>query len=202
MAKITVVDYDPSWPAAFEAVRARVWQVVADVAVAVEHVGSTSVPGLPAKPIIDITVVVPTEAAVAVAIERLSTLGYRHLGNLGIEGREAFASPDMPPRHHLYVCPRDSLALKNHLSVREHLRICSEAAAEYGALKRQLAEQFSEDIDGYTEGKSAMLLGILRTAGLSEAETETIERINRRPVGQSGDGARGTAAGTPVNRKA
>src|SRR6185503_6081151 len=109
MAKITVVDYDPSWPTAFEAVRARVWPVVADVAIAVEHVGSTSVPGLPAKPIIDVTVVVPTDAAVAAAIERLSTLGYRHLGNLGIEGREAFASPDRPPRHHLYVCPRDSL---------------------------------------------------------------------------------------------
>ena len=83
MAKITVVDYDPTWPLAFEAVRARVWSVVGDVAVNVEHVGSTSVPGLAAKPIIDISVVVPTEAAVAVAIERLSTLGYRHLGTLG-----------------------------------------------------------------------------------------------------------------------
>jgi GrpB-like predicted nucleotidyltransferase (UPF0157 family) len=182
MAKITVVDYDPTWPTAFEAVRARVWSVVGDIAIAVEHVGSTSVPGLPAKPIIDISVVVPTKAAVTFAIERLSTLGYRHLGDLGIEGREAFASSNMPPRHHLYVCPEDSLALKNHLIVREHLRTCSEAAAEYGALKRRLAEQFSEDIDGYTEGKSATLLGILRTAGLSQTEMETIARINRRPV--------------------
>ena len=88
MAKITVVDYDPTWPTAFEAVRARVWQVVGDIAIAVEHVGSTSVPGLPAKPVIDIDVVVPTGAAVTVAIERLSTLGYRHLGDLGIEGRK------------------------------------------------------------------------------------------------------------------
>jgi GrpB-like predicted nucleotidyltransferase (UPF0157 family) len=80
------------------------------------------------------------------------------------------------------VCPRDSLALKNHLIVRERLRTCSEAAAEYGALKRRLAERFSEDIDSYTEGKSAVLLGILRSAGLSETEIETIERINRRPV--------------------
>ena len=182
MAKITVVDYDPAWPAAFEAVRARVWPVVRDTAIAVEHMGSTSVPGLAAKPIIDISVVVPTAAAVGVAIERLSTLGYRHLGNLGIEGREAFASPNMPPRHHLYVCPKDSLALRNHLIVREHLRTYSEAAAEYGALKRRLAEQFCEDIDGYTEGKSARLLSILRAAGLSQPELETMERINRRPV--------------------
>ena len=179
---ITVVDYDPAWPTAFESVRARVWQVVGDVAIAVEHVGSTSVPGLPAKPIIDISVVVPTGAAVAVAIERLSTLGYRHLGDLGIEGREAFASPDMPPRHHLYVCPTDSLALKNHLIVRERLRADAQAAAEYGALKRRLAEQFPGDIDRYTEGKSATLLGILRIAGLSPAEIETIERVNRRPA--------------------
>ncbi len=182
MAKIIVLDYDPTWPTAFEAVRARVWRVVGDIAIAVEHVGSTSVPGLAAKPIIDISVVVPSGAAVAVAIERLSTLGYRHLGNLGIEGREAFASPNMPPRHHLYVCPQDSLALKNHLIVREHLRRYSAVATEYGALKRRLAEQFSEDIDGYTEGKSERLLGILRTAGLSQSEIETIERINRRPV--------------------
>jgi GrpB-like predicted nucleotidyltransferase (UPF0157 family) len=182
MAKITVVDYDPTWPTAFEAVRGRVWSVVGDLAIAVEHVGSTAVPGLPAKPIIDISVVVPTGAAVAIAIERLSALGYRHLGNLGIEGREAFASPNLPPRHHLYVCPRDSLALKNHLIVREHLRTNSEAATEYGAVKRRLAEQFSEDIDGYTEGKSATILGILRTAGLSKFEMDTIERINRRPV--------------------
>jgi GrpB-like predicted nucleotidyltransferase (UPF0157 family) len=182
MAKITVVDYDPTWPTAFEAVRARVWSVVGDVAVRVEHVGSTSVPGLAAKPIIDISVVVPTEAAVAVAIERLSTVGYRHLGNLGIEGREAFASPNLPPRHHLYVCPSDSLALKNHLHLREHLRAHSDAAREYGALKRQLAARFSEDIEGYTEGKSDAILGILRTTGLSEREIETIERINRRRV--------------------
>jgi GrpB-like predicted nucleotidyltransferase (UPF0157 family) len=180
MAKITVVDYDPTWPAAFETLRARVWSAVGDMAIAVEHVGSTSVPGLPAKPIIDISVVVPTEEAVAVAIERLSTLGYRHLGNLGIEGRETFASPDMPPRHHLYVCPKDSLALKNHLIVREHLRTHVEAATEYGALKRRLAERFSEDIDGYTEGKSDTILGILRTHGLSKTDIETIERINRR----------------------
>jgi GrpB-like predicted nucleotidyltransferase (UPF0157 family) len=123
-----------------------VWQVVGDMGIAVEHVGSTSVPGLPAKPIIDISVIVPTGAAVAVAIERLSTLGYRHLGDLGVEGREAFASPNMPPRHHLYVCPKDSLALKNHLIVREHLRTYSEVATEYGALKRRLAEQSSEII--------------------------------------------------------
>jgi GrpB-like predicted nucleotidyltransferase (UPF0157 family) len=179
MAKITVVDYDPTWPTAFEAVRARVWPVVDDIALAVEHVGSTSVPGLAAKPIIDVSVVVPTGAAVKVAIERLSTLGYRHLGNLGIEGRESFASPTMLPRHHLYVCPQDSLALKNHLIVREHLRTHSEAAAEYGALKRRLAEQFSEDIGGYTEGKSETILAMLRAAGLSPSEMETVERVNR-----------------------
>jgi GrpB-like predicted nucleotidyltransferase (UPF0157 family) len=182
MATITVVDYDPTWPTAFEAVRARVWPVISGIAIAVEHVGSTSVPGLPAKPIIDISVVVTTGAAVAAAIERLSTLAYRHLGNLGIEGREAFASPNALPRHHLYVCPRDSLALKNHLMLREYLRANAEAAAEYGAVKRQLAERFAEDIDGYTTGKTATILGVLRKAGLSQTEIETIERSNRRPV--------------------
>lgn len=182
MATITVVDYDPTWPTGFEAVRARVWPVLHDVAITIEHVGSTSVPDLAAKPIIDMSVVVQTGAAVPSAIERLSTLGYRHVGNLGIEGREAFTSPNTPPRHHLYVCPSDSLALANHLVVRDYLRRHSDAAAAYGALKRQLAQRFPDDIDAYTEGKSAVILGILQSAGLSRVDLETIERINRRPV--------------------
>jgi GrpB-like predicted nucleotidyltransferase (UPF0157 family) len=93
MRTIVVVDYDPTWPDAFELVRSTVWPVVRDVALAIEHVGSTSVPGLAAKPIIDISVVLRADADLAPAIERLATVGYSHQGNLGIEKREAFRSP-------------------------------------------------------------------------------------------------------------
>src|SRR5882762_9128870 len=105
---VVVVDYDPSWPGTFETLKSRVLPVVGTVALAVEHVGSTAVPGLAAKPIIDMDVIVATSAHVTLAIERLATLGYVHRGNLGIADREAFESPKGLAPHHLYVCVRGS----------------------------------------------------------------------------------------------
>src|SRR5438093_12811712 len=103
MRRIIVVEYDPAWPATFDDLRARVWTVVGDLALAIEHMGSTSVPGLAAKPIIDMTVVLPSADDVPQAIERLATLGYVHRGNLGIEGREVFRSRVEFPGHDRYV---------------------------------------------------------------------------------------------------
>ena len=182
MRTIEVVDYDPRWPEVFERLRSEVWPVVRDVAVSVEHVGSTSVPGLAAKPIIDVSVVVPTYAEIPLVIERLATLGYGHRGNLGVEGREAFASPDRLPIHHLYVCPRDSLGLANQLAVRDHLRTHPETAKEYGDLKKRLAMQFLHDIDSYIDGKTDLILKILRTADFPRTQLEAIERANRKTL--------------------
>jgi GrpB-like predicted nucleotidyltransferase (UPF0157 family) len=176
---IVVVDYDPSWPGAFERVHSTVWPVVRDIALGVEHVGSTAVPGLAAKPIIDVSVVVRSQSDVPAAIERLATVGYVHRGRLGIEGREAFESPDGLPAHHLYLCPRDSPALANHLAVRDHLRTHPDTAKEYGELKKQLAERFPHDSDGYVDGKTDLLLRILRAAGFPSRWLTDIERSNR-----------------------
>jgi GrpB-like predicted nucleotidyltransferase (UPF0157 family) len=82
------VDYDPAWPVMFEQLRARLWPAVEQCAIGVEHVGSTSVPGLAAKPIVDMTVIVAAESDIPIAIARLATVGYVHQGNLGIEGRK------------------------------------------------------------------------------------------------------------------
>jgi GrpB-like predicted nucleotidyltransferase (UPF0157 family) len=117
---------------------------------------------------------------VPAAISRLATLGYVHRGNLGIEGREAFGSPEGLPLHNLYLCPRDSVALKNHLAVRDYLRTHPEAAGEYGELKKRLAKEFSEDIDSYIDGKTDMLLTILRASGFPPEHIGEIERANRK----------------------
>lgn len=180
MGSIVVVDYDPSWPATFERLRQRIWPAVSDVATAVEHVGSTSVPGLAAKPVIDMTMAVPAASDVPVAIGRLAALDYIHRGNLGVDGRAAFQSPGMLPRHHLYLCPHDSLAFRNHVSVRDYLRAHPEAATRYGELKRRLARQHAEDSEAYVAGKTDFLLEILGAAGLSVGELEAIARINQR----------------------
>ena len=177
---VVVVDYDEEWPRRFQNLRASIWPVVSDVALRIEHVGSTSVPGLAAKPIIDLSVVVAGRDDVATLIARLATLGYRHRGNLGIEDREAFDHPDDQPRHNVYVCPEGTIGLVNQVAMRDYLRAQPDAAREYGELKKQLARQFPDDIDSYVYGKTDFVLRALRVAGLTEEQLAAIERVNRR----------------------
>jgi len=177
---VVVVDYQEAWPARFEMLRARVWPAVAGLALGIEHVGSTSVPGLAAKPIIDMSVVVPDRSAVAPVIERLATIGYVHRGNLGIEDREAFDHPSELPRHNLYVCPRGTIGIVNQLAVRDYLRLHADAARRYGELKKQLAARFPNDIDSYVFGKTDFVLEVLRQSGLTAEQLADIERVNRR----------------------
>lgn len=179
MASVVVVDYDPAWPGIFEQLRGRVWEVVSDLASAVEHVGSTAVPGLAAKPVIDIDVVVPREG-VSDGIVRLEGLGYEHRGNLGIPEREAFRAPRDLPRHHLYLCPEGSPALANHLAVRDYLRNHPAEARAYGESKKRLAVQFADDIEGYIEGKTTFLSSVLENVGFEGRVLDDIARMNRR----------------------
>jgi GrpB-like predicted nucleotidyltransferase (UPF0157 family) len=176
---IRVVDYDPSWPATFETLKSRVLQALGTLTVQVEHVGSTSVPGLAAKPIIDMDIVVAAPVDVPLAIEQLSTLGYVHRGNLGVEGREAFGNPSGLPPHNLYLCAQGATALANHLTIRDYLRRNSAAAKTYGMLKKQLAETFPTDMDRYVHGKTDFLLGILRESAFPEDVLTAIGDANR-----------------------
>ena len=180
MESIVVLDYDPKWPAVFLRLSTRIKTVVGDIAVAIEHVGSTSVPGLAAKPIIDMSVVIASEGELPQAIEKLATLDYVHRGNLGVDGREAFFNPPRSPSHHLYVCPAGSLGLRNHLAVRDYLREHSDTARAYGKLKKRLAEECGDDIDTYIDGKTDFILQILAKTDLSPHELELIEAANRK----------------------
>jgi GrpB-like predicted nucleotidyltransferase (UPF0157 family) len=179
LRRIVVVDYDEDWPRQFEERRAAVWPVVSDIALRIEHVGSTSVPGLAAKPTIDLTIVVAQRDDVARTIERLATLGYRHKGNLGIEDREAFDEPSELPRHNLYVCPEGTIGVVNQVAVRDYLRAHPDVARRYGELKKGLAAQFPHDIESYVFGKTDFVLDVLRRAGLTEEQLASIERVNR-----------------------
>jgi GrpB-like predicted nucleotidyltransferase (UPF0157 family) len=175
---IEVVDYDPEWPNLFQRVRERAWPSIRDFAIAIEHVGSTSVPGLAAKPVLDIDVVIPSRNEIQLAITRLSGLSYSHCGDLGIEDREAFSAPHGPP-HHLYVCPSGSVALLNHLTLRNHLREHPSDVQAYSALKKRLAEEWSGDTDSYVAGKTDFILTILASHGFSAGSLESIRRANR-----------------------
>lgn len=149
---IVIQDYDPTWPAEFERLRARV-SALGELALHIEHVGSTAVQGLAAKPVIDLVIVVqPTDIQEAIA--QLAALGYVHKGNLGVEGREAFDWPEGESRHHLYVCHLDSEELRAQLAFRDRLRADAALATEYAALKRRLAARFPNDRTAYTEAKT------------------------------------------------
>ena len=179
MKKVQVVEYNPEWPEIFERIRSYVWPAVSEIALTIEHVGSTSVPGLKAKPVIDACIVVASREDLAACIERLARIGYVHRGNLGVPDREAFRRPDQLPRHHLYLSPRDSLSLRNHLGFRDFLRAHPEAAQAYGELKAALARQYPADIDRYIVGKTDFVLQVLGKIGLSDNELAEIRRINQ-----------------------
>ncbi|HEX2865027.1 MAG TPA: GrpB family protein [Deinococcales bacterium] len=179
MRTIQVVPHDPAWPRTFERLREPIAAALAGLPATVEHVGSTSVPGLAAKPVIDIDVIAP-HAALPEVVERLEGLGYVHRGNLGIEGREAFQAPDGLPEHHLYACRAGSLAVHNHLALRDFLRGHPDRAREYGELKVRLAADHPHDIDAYIEGKTALIVSVLAECGLNPDDLGEVEAANRR----------------------
>ncbi len=158
---VVVVPYDPAWPAAFELLRALIAPALGDLAAGIEHVGSTAVPGLDAKPIVDIDVVIRHAGDFVEVAGRLAALGYAHLGDLGIVGRDAFRAVPGLPRHHLYVCASGAAALQAHLTLRDALRADPALAAAYAALKRDLAERYRDDRDSYAEGKTAFITSVL-----------------------------------------
>jgi GrpB-like predicted nucleotidyltransferase (UPF0157 family) len=160
---IVIYDYDESWPLTFVQLRDGLPQALCELAVAIEHVGSTSVPGLAAKGAIDMDVVVPTSADIPEAIRLLASAGYEHLGDRGIPGREAFTPPAGLPDHHLYVCAAGAEPLLAHLRLRDRLRASPQDAADYAALKRALAARFGSDRDGYTEAKSEFIERLLES---------------------------------------
>ncbi len=179
MARIEVKAYDAEWPGTFARIYAHVWPAVQHAAMALEHVGSTAVPGLPAKPVVDACVIVATPRDIPHVVKALTNIGYVHRGDLGVPEREAFRHVPSLPKHHLYASHRHSLSVRNQLSLRNYLRSHPEAVEEYGKLKQALARQFPEDIECYIAGKTNFILGILRKAGLSEEDLAAIRDVNQ-----------------------
>jgi GrpB-like predicted nucleotidyltransferase (UPF0157 family) len=161
---VGVVAYDPSWPVTFEALRGRVDAALAAVDHVTEHVGSTAVPGLDAKPIVDMDVVVPDPVAVAAAIAGLAAAGWQPGGDQGVPGRAALAPPQDAPYHHLYVVVAGSQPHRDDTDLREYLRARPNAAARYAAVKGRLAYLLETDREAYTSGKAELIGQLLRRA--------------------------------------
>lgn len=166
--KVVVLPYDSAWKTAFEAIRAELDAALGDLAIGIEHVGSTSVEGMSAKPIIDIDVVIPDYTVFDAVVQDLAQIGYTHEGDLGIKDREAFKYTDKPHllKHHLYVCPQNSAELHRHITFRDFLRRTPDAVKQYSAVKKTAAALYPDDIDGYINYKSPCIEEMYRVCGL------------------------------------
>ena len=167
-AKVIVVPYDATWKSAFEDIKTELESAIGDLAVGIEHVGSTSVEGMSAKPCIDIDVIIRDYSVFHAVVKRLETIGYIHEGDLGIKDREAFQYSDKIhlQKHHLYVCPQYSEELYRHITFRDFLRNHPEAVKRYSLVKERAAKLFPNDIDRYMAYKSPCIEEIYEACGL------------------------------------
>ena len=166
--KVVVLPYDRAWKSDFEAIKKEIESAVGELIVGIEHVGSTAVEGLSAKPCIDVDVIIKDYSEFASIVQKLEIIGYIHEGDLGIKDREAFTYLHKPHlrTHHLYVCPQDSAELHRHLTFRDYLRKDSEAVKMYSLVKETAAKLFPNDIEKYIEYKSPCIEELYARCGL------------------------------------
>ncbi len=162
-----VVEYDPHWPRLFEEERARVSAAIGDWTEGIEHVGSTAVPGLPAKPILDVLVGLRTLSDALRCIPRLEAIGYEYVPEYERElpQRRYFRKGPREDRtHHIHMVVRGGDFWRSHVAFRDWLRAYPEDAAAYARVKRDLVSRFGGDRDAYTEGKREFIEAILEKA--------------------------------------
>lgn len=164
LSAIVVVDYDAAWTAAFSSAEQRLAELLGPPVLAISHVGSTAVPGLAAKPKIDIDVVLKNEAAIPASIEVLKEAGYTFRGDKYGDGMWAFTTGRGSQGERVYLCAPGNATHQKRLFFRDHLRNHPEAAAAYGALKRRLAAEAENDWDRYTGGKGPFVAETVRRA--------------------------------------
>ena len=165
---VIVLPYDRAWKSDFEAIKQEIASAIGDWIVGIEHVGSTAVEGMSAKPCIDIDVIIKDYSVFDIIVEKLKTIGYIHEGDLGIKDRESFRYADKLhlKTHHLYVCPQYSQELHRHITFRDFLRNDPEAARRYSLVKEKAAELFPDDIDQYIAYKSPCIAELYTECGL------------------------------------
>jgi GrpB-like predicted nucleotidyltransferase (UPF0157 family) len=157
---ITIADYDDSWPEQYEAEKERILSELGARLTAIEHIGSTAVPGLAAKPVIDIMPGVPTLADAEQCIEGMRRLGYERGVDDPVPGRVYFRKGFPDRKLQVHIAENGGDFWRRHLAFRDYLRGHPDDAADYAALKRRLAALHPRDVVAYTDAKSDFILGI------------------------------------------
>lgn len=189
--KNLIMPYDPEWKREFERLRAVLFARLKDFEIDIQHVGSTSVPGLHAKPILDIDIIIHDKSSLDHISEILASIGYIGRGDQGVPGRFAFRqSSSLTPleadvekwqEHHLYVCFSDSLALKNHIIFRDSLLKNEDLVKGYSRFKMDLANEEGMTRELYTIQKTGFILNVLAGNGFTENDLNEIRKANTQP---------------------
>lgn len=160
---IRLVPYDNTWPMEFAAEADRIERACAGLRIRLEHVGSTSVPGLGAKPVIDILAGRPGTVSGTAYVAAFRQLGYEHKGSFGVPGRNYFRRGS-PRSHHVHLVSWSSDFWRDHLLFRDYLRAHPVMASEYETIKRELAAAYLQDKESYTDAKGPFIRSIVRLA--------------------------------------
>jgi len=158
--RVRIVDYDSRWPERYEAEHQRLAAALGDAAVDIQHVGSTSVPGLASKPVVDILLGLRRYPMQPAQVAAVSSLGYEALGEVGIPGRQFFRKGS-PRTHHVHATEWGSPFWTSHVRFRDHLRRNPDSMREYDGLKRRLAAECGDDRAAYSAAKAPFIRGIL-----------------------------------------
>jgi GrpB-like predicted nucleotidyltransferase (UPF0157 family) len=189
--KDLIKEYNPEWKRSFDNIKMvlndalKEYSTVMDI----EHVGSTAIPGMVAKPILDIDIIIKDKSLLSIVTSLLLNFGYINRGEQGIAGRFAFrqsseyvpfTNPETKKQsHHLYVCYSDSLAVKNHLLIKDALMKDSQLVAKYSQLKMDLVNEKGMTREKYTNRKTDFILELLVKSGLDSNELDEISNANK-----------------------
>ena len=169
---VIVLSHDSNWSHEFEKIKVYLEKALENTIIGIDHVGSTSIEGLAAKPIIDLDIIIESYNNFEEVKSRLQGLGYYYEGDLGIKNRQAFAYDEKQKSqfmtHHLYVCPKYSDELKRHLAFCNYMKTHKEDIAKYSEVKLQAAKLYPTDIDSYVEYKSPCITEIYKKIGLEK----------------------------------
>ena len=177
--KVIVEPYNPAWATQFQQLKTELEDVLAGVEyIGIEHVGSTSVPGLAAKPTIDLSIISERQHVNA-AIKALTSKGnYVYVGEMGIPDRHAFRRPGVLPTRNLYVSVKGCQSIRNQLGLRDTCRKDPAVRKAYGDKKLELSQREWKDVDEYCEAKNDIIEWVLGKAGISNEEREQIRQLN------------------------
>jgi GrpB-like predicted nucleotidyltransferase (UPF0157 family) len=161
---LKLAPHDPAWAKAFLEEKARIEDALGDSIIAIEHIGSTAIPGMRAKPIIDMAIALENYEDGFDCVKPLEALGYEYRGEAGVPGRHYLRTAEENVKFHIHMFPESSREWADHILFRDYLRANPGEAARYDELKSALLKEFPEDRPRYTEGKAAFCGEIIEKA--------------------------------------